>query len=61
MFKAENYENNTYNWAGIFANFQKFQVLFMDQFFACKQYEVMNKAMARVEPQDILRGGEVIH
>ena len=50
MFKAENYENGTYNWAGIFANLQEFQVLFTDQFFACKQYEVMNKVLARVEP-----------
>jgi hypothetical protein len=30
MFKAENYENQTYNWAGVFANFQQVQVLAMD-------------------------------
>lgn len=54
MFKAENYENQTYNWAGVFANFQQVQVLAMDQYFACKQYQVVDKILYRVQPQPIL-------
>ena len=50
IFLSENYAQNQFNAADALDNISKFQVVFMDQYFACDFDLLLSKLLVRLEP-----------